>query len=74
MGRRKCTPKQLAALKRGREKAHRRSKKNTKGLFSSIGKALKPPSMSGAVRTSGPIRIPIKIPPPGSSGWVSIHN
>ena len=33
MGRRKCTPKQLAALKRGREKAHRRSKKNTKSKF-----------------------------------------
>ena len=33
MGRRKCTPKQLAALKRGREIAHRRSKKNTKGSF-----------------------------------------
>ena len=33
MGRRKCTPKQLAALRRGREKAHRRSKKNTKGLW-----------------------------------------
>ena len=33
MGRRKCTPKQLAALKRGREKAHRRSKKTTNGRF-----------------------------------------
>ena len=33
MGRRKCTPKQLAALKRGREIAHRRSKKNTNYRF-----------------------------------------
>ena len=33
MGRRKCTPKQLAALKRGREIAHRRSKKTTNGLW-----------------------------------------
>ena len=33
MGRRKCTPKQLAALRRGREIAHRRSKKNTKSIF-----------------------------------------
>ena len=34
MGRRKCTPKQLAALRRGREKlAHTRSKKRTKSIF-----------------------------------------
>ena len=33
MGRRKCTPKQLAALKRGREIAHKRSKKTTKNKF-----------------------------------------
>ena len=37
MGRRKCTPKQLAALRRGREKlAHKRSKKRTNGLFDKI--------------------------------------
>ena len=41
MGRRKCTPKQLAALKRGREIAHRRSKKTTKGLFKTIQGAVK---------------------------------
>ena len=41
MGRRKCTPKQLAALKRGRKIAHRRSKKNTKGLFKVINNAVK---------------------------------
>ena len=35
MGKRKCTPKQLEALRRGREKlAHERSKKNTNGAFS----------------------------------------
>ena len=34
MARRKCSAKQLAALRRGREKlAHKRSKKNTKGSF-----------------------------------------
>ena len=34
MGRRKCTPKQLAALRRGREKlAHKRSKKRTMSIF-----------------------------------------
>ena len=33
MGRRKCTPKQLAALRRGREIAHRRSKKTTNYRF-----------------------------------------
>ena len=37
MGRRKCTPKQLAALRRGREKlAHKRSKKRTNGLWDKI--------------------------------------
>ena len=42
MGRRKCTPKQLEALRRGREKlAHKRSKKNTKGLFKVINNAVK---------------------------------
>ena len=33
MPRRKCTRKQLAALKRGREIAHRRSKKTTNYRF-----------------------------------------
>ena len=34
MVRRKCTPKQLAALRRGREKlAHKRSRKTTNGKF-----------------------------------------
>ena len=70
MGRRKCTPKQLAALRRGREIAHKRSKKNTKGVFSSIGKALKLPSMSAAARTGGTIRIP----PFNPRGGVVIHN
>ena len=41
MPRRRCTRKQLAALKRGREIAHKRSKKNTKGLFKSIQGAFK---------------------------------
>ena len=33
MGRRRCTPAQLAALRRGRKIAHKRNKKNTKGRF-----------------------------------------
>ena len=37
MGRRKCTPKQLAALKRGREKlAHKRSRKTTNGWLKNL--------------------------------------
>ena len=62
MPRRKCTQKQLEALRRGREKrAHKRSKKNTKGSFGAkiIGimrKELRPPSMSGAIQTGGILR------------------
>ena len=37
MARRKCSAKQLAALRRGREKlAHKRSRKTTNGLFDKI--------------------------------------
>ena len=46
MGRRKCTPKQLAALKRGREKAHRRSKKRTNFDFKSAAQ-----KVSGALKS-----------------------
>ena len=46
MGRRKCTPKQLAALKRGRKIAHRRSKKRTNFDFKSAAQ-----KVSGALKS-----------------------
>ena len=47
MGRRKCTPKQLEALRRGREKlAHKRSKKRTNFDFKSAAQ-----KVSGALKS-----------------------